>query len=135
MNTLKTRPQCLEAKDKLEAELDGYQNRNQNLDFQDRRDGRTDASTAQRLAKATSQVTYLTEQLANTGLSEKDRLRFEDQLDTATYQQKRLSRRATNAGGAEDFLAEVDADQVDAQVTLLSGAIAAVQARHDALPA
>jgi hypothetical protein len=29
----------------------------------------------------------------------------------------------------------VDADQIEAQVDLLSGAIAAVQARHDALPA
>ena len=135
VNTLKDRAQCLEAKASLEAEIDGYQNRDQNLDYQDRREDRADASAATRLATAISQVSYLTEQLARPDLSAKDRRRYEDQLLTTNYQKARLQNRTADSGGAAAFLTEVDADQVDAQVALLSGAIAAVQARHDALPA
>jgi|GEM_PF-4968284 len=126
VNTLKDRAQCLEAKASLEAEIDGYQ---------DRREDRADASATTRLATATSQVSYLTEQLARPNLSAKDRRSYENQLLTANYQKARLQNRTADSGGAAAFLTEVDADQVDAQVALLSGAITAVQARHDALPA
>ena len=135
VNTLKDRAQCLEAKASLETELDGYQNRDQNQAFQDRKAGRAEATVASQLAKATDQVAYLTQQLAGTSLSAADRDRYEDQLLTATYQQSRLARRAASAGGVTSFLADVDVDQVDAQVAVLTGAIAAVQTRHDALPA
>lgn len=135
VNKLKTRAQCLEAKKKLEAELDGYQNRDNNLAYQDRREGRTDETIAQRLAKATERVTSLTSQLANPNLMEDERTRLEGQLDTAEYQKRQLNRRSTSSGGVDEFLADVDSDQVDAQVALLTQAIAAVQTRHDALPA
>ncbi|AMR28513.1 hypothetical protein A0257_16375 [Hymenobacter psoromatis] len=135
VNTLKDRAQCLEAQTSLEAELDGYQNRDQNLAFQDRRNDRSDASATTRLAAATDKVNYLTQQLAGPNLAPADRRRFEDQLLTATYQQARLTSRTADAGGAAGFLADVDSDQIDAQVTVLSGAITAVKARHDALPA
>ncbi|MFD2786289.1 hypothetical protein [Hymenobacter rubripertinctus] len=135
VNTLKDRAQCLEAKTSLEAEIDGYQNRDQNLAFQDRRDGRAEVSVATRLASATGQVSYLTDQLARPDLSPTDRRRYEDQLLTATYQQAKLQKRSADSGGSAAFLAAVDADQIDAQVALLNGAITAVQQRHDALPA
>lgn len=135
VNTLNDRAQCLEAQTSLEAELDGYQNRDQNLAFQDRQAGRTDASLASQLASANAQVAYLTQQLARPDLSVADRRRYEDQQLTATYQQARLTKRSANTGGAASFLADVDSDQIDAQVAVLSGALAAVKARHDALPA
>ncbi|MBT9394317.1 hypothetical protein KLP40_14190 [Hymenobacter sp. NST-14] len=135
MNTLQNRAQCLTAKASLEAELDGYQNRDQNLAFQERREGRTEASVATRLASATNQVNYLTDQLARPDLSATDRQRYQNQLLTANYQKAKLQNRSAGSGGAAAFLADVDADQIDAQVALLTGAIAAVQARHDALPA
>ncbi|TLM90035.1 hypothetical protein [Hymenobacter jeollabukensis] len=135
MNKLKTRAQCLDAKEKLEAELDGYQNRDNNLAFQDRREGRADASAASRLSKATARIAQLTDQLAQTDLSEKDRLRYQRELVTANYQKDLLDLRPTSTGGVDEFLADVDSDQVDAQVALLTQAIADVQARHDALPA
>ncbi len=136
VNLLRTRVECLIVKASLEGELDGYQNRDQNLAYQDRRDDRTDATVTTSLATATGRVTYLNEQLARPGLGADDRTRYEDQLLTATYQQARLTRRAAAAeGGPAAFLAEVDADQIDAQVAILTAAIAAVQARHDALPA
>jgi ABC-type amino acid transport substrate-binding protein len=133
--TLKTQAQCLEAKASLESELDGYQTRDAVNAFQDRKSGRADAAATARLAAATDKVAYLTQQLASPGLAPADRRRFEDQLLTANYQKARLTSRTADAGGAAAFLADVDADQIDAQVALLSGAIAAVQARHDALPA
>lgn len=135
VNTLKDRAQCLATQASLEAELDGYQNRDQNLAFQDRRAGRTDASVASQLASATDRVQYLAQQLARPDLSAADRRRYEDQQLTATYQQARLTNRSADTGGSASFLADVDADQLDAQVAVLSGAIAAVKARHDALPA
>ncbi|TYZ06019.1 hypothetical protein FY528_19855 [Hymenobacter lutimineralis] len=135
VNTLKDRAQCLAAKKSLEAELDGYQNRDQNQAFQDRREDRTDESVSSRLATAIDRVNYLTGQLARTDISEQDRTRYNDQLLTANYQKARLQNRSADSGGAAEFLAQVDADQVDAQVALLTQAIAAVQARHDALPA
>jgi hypothetical protein len=135
VSTLKTRAQCLDAKASLEAELDGYQNRDQNLAFHDRQDGRADVSVATRLATATDRVAYLTEQLARPSLSAADRRSYENQLLTANYQKARLQNRTADSDGTASFLADVDADQVDAQVALLSGAVAAVQARHDALAA
>lgn len=135
VNTLKDRAQCVAAKTSLEAELDGYQNRDQNLAYQDRREGRTGASNASRLATATDRVNYLNDQLARPDLSAADRTRYTDQLLTANYQKARLQNRTADSGGAAAFLADVDSDQIDAQVVLLSGAITAVQARHDALPA
>lgn len=135
VNLLRDRPACLAAKASLEAELDGYQNRDQNLAYQDRRNDRADASAATRLATAGRQVTYLSDQLARTDISAADRKRYQDQLLTANYQKARLENRTAEAGGADAFLAEVDNDQIDAQVVILTGAIAAVQTRHDALPA
>ncbi|MCB2378234.1 hypothetical protein LGH70_11605 [Hymenobacter sp. BT635] len=64
-----------------------------------------------------------------------DRRRYDDQLLTATYQKARLQNRSADSAAAAAFLAAVDSGQVDAQVAWLSGAIAAVQSRHDALPA
>lgn len=135
VNTLKDREQCLEAKASLEAELDGYQNRDQNLAYADRRESRAGASAASRLATATDRVNYLAEQLARPDLTAADRRRYDDQLLTANYQRARLENRAADGGGAAAFLADVDSDQIDAQVALLTGAIAAVQTHHDALPA
>jgi hypothetical protein len=135
VNSLKDRAQCLEAKTSLEAELDGYQTRDAVNAYQDRQSSRADATATTRLAAATEKVAYLTQQLASPNLAPADRRRFEDQLLTASYQKSRLTNRTADAGGAAAFLADVDVDQIDAQVAVLSAAIAAVQARHDALPA
>jgi len=135
VNLLLTRADCVLAKEALEAELDGYQNRDQNDAYQDRREGRTEGSAAARLATVTGQVTYLQAQLARTDLSAAERVRNEGLLDSATYQQRRLNRRTTGGGGAPAYLGEVDNDQTDGQVAILTAAIAAAQTRHDALPA
>jgi len=135
VNLLKSRAQCLQAKASLEAELDGYQNRDQNEDFRDRQAGRASATASSRLATYTDRVKYLTDQLARPDLAAADRDRYDDELLTANYQKSRLTKRSADTGSAATFLADVDADQLDAQVTLLRGAIAAVQTRHDALPA
>ena len=135
VNLLKSRTQCLQAKASLEAELDGYQNRDQNEDFRDRQAGRASATASSRLATYTDRVKYLTEQLARPDLAAADRARYDDELLTATYQKARLTKRSVDTDGTATFLADVDADQLDAQVALLRGAIAAVQAHQDALPA
>lgn len=135
VNLLKTRPQCVTAKASLEAELDGYSNRNQNLDFQDRQTGRSETSVASRLATAISQLAYTTQQLARPDLSDTDRQRYKTQQLTARHQKERLESRAEDEGGSNAFLADVDADQVDGQVAILTAAIAAAQTCHDALPA
>lgn len=135
VNLLKTRPQCVTAKASLEAELDGYSNKDQNLGFQDRQAGRSEASVASRLATATSQLAYFTGQLARPDLSDVDRRRYTGSQLSARFQKERLDLRAADEGGSDAFLADVDADQIDGQVAILTAAIAAAQTRHDALPA
>ncbi|MDO7875289.1 hypothetical protein Q5H93_11140 [Hymenobacter sp. ASUV-10] len=135
VSLLKTRAECITAKTALEAELDGYQNRDQNDDFQDRQAGRAQASLSSRLTTATNRVTYLDGQLARPDLSDADRARYEDEHLTATYQKARLAKRAAASGGAPAFLEQVDETQVDGQVAILSQAIADVQVHHDGLSA
>lgn len=53
----------------------------------------------------------------------------------ARHQKERLESQAEEEGGTAAFLADVNADQVDGQVTVLTAAIAATQTRHDALSA
>lgn len=135
VNLLKTRAQCLAAKDALEAELDTYSNRDTNLDFRDRQAERSETSVASRLATATSQLAYATQELARPDLSEVDAKRYKTQQMKARHQKERLESQAEEEGGTAAFLADVNADQVDGQVTVLTAAIAATQTRHDALSA
>jgi hypothetical protein len=135
VNLLKTRAQCLAAKASLEAELDSYSNRDQNLAFHDRQATRSETSVASRLATATSQLAYATQELARPDLSDVDRKRYKAQQLTARHQKERLESQSEEEGGTSAFLADVDADQVDGQVTILTSAIAATQTRHDALTA
>jgi hypothetical protein len=135
VNLLKTRSQCVAAKALLEAELDSFQNRNQNLDYRDRQADRSETSVTSRLATATSQLTYATQELDRPDLSDVDRKRYKTQQMTARHQKERLESQAEEEGGTSAFLADVDADQVDGQVAILTAAIAAAQTRHDALPA
>jgi hypothetical protein len=135
VNLLKTRAQCLAAKESLEAELDTYSNRNDNLDFRDRQAGRSETSVASRLATATSQLAYATQELARPDLSDVDRKRYKTQQMTARHQKERLESQAEEEGGTAAFLADVDADQVDGQVAILTAAITATQTRHDVLSA
>ncbi|UOQ52773.1 hypothetical protein [Hymenobacter cellulosivorans] len=123
------------AKVSLEAQLDSYSNRDQNLAFQDRQEDRADASVAARLTTAINQVTYLTDQLARPDLSDADRSRYQDQLITATYQKTRLQNRSADTGGTAEFLADAKSDQVDIQVGFLTKVIEDVQAHHDTLSA
>ncbi|GAA4045989.1 hypothetical protein GCM10022409_35050 [Hymenobacter glaciei] len=135
VNLLKTRSQCIAAKNSLEAELDSYSVRNTNLDFRDRQAERSETSVASRLATATSQLAYATQELARPDLSDVDRKRYKAQQMTARHQKERLESQAEEEGGTTAFLADVNADQVDGQVAILTAAIAATQTRHDALPA
>ena len=87
------------------------------------------------MATATSQLTYATQELARPDLSDTDRSRYKAQQMTARHQKERFESRAEEEGGTTAFLADVDADQVDGQVAILTSAIAATQTRHDALSA
>ncbi|MDB5268870.1 MAG: hypothetical protein JWP58_1910 [Hymenobacter sp.] len=135
VNLLKTRAQCVAAKASLEAELDSYSNRDTNLDYRDRQAQRSETSVASRLATATSQLAYATQELDRAELSDADRKRYKAQQMTARHQKERLESQAEEEGGTSAFLADVDADQVDGQVTILTAAITAVQIRHEALSA
>ena len=133
VNLLKTRAQCLAAKALLEAELDTYSVRNVNLDYQDRQAERAETVVATRLATAISQLAYATKELARPDLSDADHKRYRMQELTARQKKERLEIQAEE--GVNAFVGEVDADQVDGQVEILTRAIAATQVRHDALPA
>lgn len=135
VNLLKTRPQCIAAKASLEAELDNYNNRDQNLDFHDRQAVRSETSVASRLATAISQLAYANQELARPDLSDADRKSNKTREMTARHLKERLENQSEEEGGTIAFLADVKADQVDGQVAILMAAIAATQTRHDALSA
>jgi hypothetical protein len=103
VNLLKTRAQCLAAKTSLEAELDSYSVRNANLDFRDRKAEHSETLVASRLATATSQLAYATDEPARPDLSAVARKRYKAQQMTDRHQKERLESQAEEEGAPPPF--------------------------------
>ena len=117
---LKTFADCDEATTTLGDELDMYQNKDQNLDYADRRDGRVVASVTGQLAGVNAKIDAYTATLTQPNLPADERENTELLKMGAEYQRARLTRSAKTRTGASAFLADVDADQVEGQVTILT---------------
>ncbi len=135
LTTLTTRAQCDEALASLAAEVRTYQHRNTNLAFADETATLNQADTATQLAGATASVTFFTDSLARPNLPTAEKKRLESQLLTARYRFDRLTAQSGTQTGSAAYLADVDADQVAAQVAVLTAAQAAVTAHRATLPA
>ncbi|GAA4041660.1 hypothetical protein GCM10022409_29590 [Hymenobacter glaciei] len=133
--TLTTRAECDEALKGLAAELATYQHHDYNTTYADGLAETRATTTAARLAKATDDVAHYTAEAARTGLTPVELRRAQGALITATAQRDRLALATTALTGAPAYLSDVDADQIDSQIAVLTAAQTAVTAHRPTLTA
>ncbi|MBG8553637.1 hypothetical protein [Hymenobacter guriensis] len=134
-DTLKTQADCDAATASLTLELRTYQHRDYNLNYADENAATQATTNAARLAKATADVARYTEDLARPGQTPAEKTRTQLALITATAQRDRYALTSEALTGASAYLSDVDADQIDAQVAVLTAAKAAVAAHRATLSA
>ena len=135
LTLLTTKAECDTVLADLAAELDTYQQRDSTLDYQDRQATRTKDEVTARLAGVNAEIAAYTAILATPNLTDTLRKQNESKLRRATDRKDNLSERGDSRAGAAAFLAAVDADQIAAQVAVLTGAQTQVTTRKAALPA
>lgn len=129
------RLECTEALTSLQKELALYQHRDSNVVWADGQAADQAASRASRLAKATADVAHYTGEVARPGQTLVELTRNRKALISATAQRDVLTLDSAAQGGSVAYLTDVDADQLTAQVAVLTAAVQQVQARLAALPA
>ena len=135
LTLLTTRAECDEVLADLAAELDGYDNRDTNLAYADRRTTRTADEVTGLLAGVNAEIASFTATLAQAGIPAKLRKATQSKLRKANDRKDNLTERGEGRTGAAAFLANVDSDQIDAQVRVLTNAQTIVTAHKDTLPA
>lgn len=135
VNLLTTKAECDTALTSLSKEKATYAHRDYNQAYADGVASDRAATVAAQLAKATDDVAHYTAEAARTGLSESELRAARRALIAATARKANLELSNDSVSGATAYLADVDADQVDAQLATLEAAIQAVTARKAALPA
>lgn len=135
LSKLTTRAECDEALESLAAELDTYQHRDSSLDYADRQAGRTTTTTTAQLAGVNAEIAGLEAMLAVPGLTATQQRTTSGKLRRANDRRDNLTERGQARTGATAFLADVDAEQVAAQVTVLTTAQTSVTSHKATLPA
>jgi hypothetical protein len=134
VNLLTTKAECDQAFESLTKEKAAYQHRDTNQAYADGvATDRATTLTAQ-LAKATDDVAHYTAEVARPGLTPAQKTAAQRALIAATARQGNLQLSSAAVTGPTAYLADVDADQVDAQIATLDSALQAVSARKAALP-
>ncbi len=135
LTLLTTKAECDEVLSSLEAELDTYTHRDGNLDYADRQSGRINTDVAARLAGVNAEIAAYTAIAATPGLTPLMQKANASNLRRANDRKDNLSERGEKHTGSAAFLADVDADQIAAQVATLTAAQTAVTAHKATLPA
>ncbi|GAB3588384.1 hypothetical protein [Hymenobacter daeguensis] len=135
LTLLTTRAECDEALENLTIERESYEHRSGNIDYADTVASRAATTTAARLAKATDDVARYTADAARAGITPVEKRRAQAALITATATRDRLALATTTQTGSEAYLSEVDADQIEGQVAVLTARINEVTAHRATLPA
>ena len=134
LTPLTTKAECDEALDSLAAELDTFQHRSGNMSYAATQAGRTSADVAAQLAGVNAEITAYTAILATPGLTTALRKTNESKLRRANDRKDNLTERGEARTGSAAFLANVDAEQLDAQVGTLTKAQVAVTNHKATLP-
>jgi hypothetical protein len=134
LTPLTTKAECDEALASLTAELDGYQQRDSRLAYQDRQTDRTSTGLTGQLAGVNGEIAGLQAALATPGLPANMRKQYENKLRRANDYKDNLNERSSTRTGSAAVLTAVDNAQLDAQVAILTDAIAQVEARKGQLP-
>ena len=134
INLLTTKAECDQALASLTKEKATYQHRDVNQSYADGLATDRAGTLAAQLAKATDDVTRYTADVARTGLTDAEKRAAQRALITATARRDTLRLNSAAVTGPPAYLADVDADQVNAQIATLETAIQAVTTRKAALP-
>ncbi|MGI4866660.1 MAG: hypothetical protein ACRYFZ_22250 [Janthinobacterium lividum] len=131
---LTTRAACDQALASLTKERGTYAHRDANQTYADAQATDRAGTIAAQLAKATDDVTHYTAEVARPGLSDAELRSARRSLIAATSRRDNLTLSSETTSGPAAYLADVDADQVDAQIATLDAALAAVAAHKGTLP-
>ena len=135
LSLLTTHAECDEALESLAAELDTYQQRDSNISFADRQAYRSTTTVSAQLAGVSAEIAGLEAMLATPGLSAAQQRSTSSKLRRANDRRDNLTERGQARTGAQAFLANVDSEQIDAQVATLTSAQSAVTAHRATLAA
>lgn len=131
---LTTRAECDQALASLTKERDAYAHRDTNQTYADAQATDRAGTIATQLAKAQADVAHYTAEVARPGLSATELRTAKRALIAATSRRDNLALSSETTSGPTAYLADVDADQVDAQIATLDAAIQAVTAHKNTLP-
>lgn len=133
VNLLTTKAECDQALDSLTKEKGTYTHRDYNQTYADTQATDRATTVSTQLAKATDDVAHYTTEVARVGQTPTESRAAKRALIAATARRDNLTLSAESTTGSPAFLAEVDADQVDAQIAALDRAIQAATDRKAAL--
>ena len=133
LNLLTTKAECDEALDSLAKERGAYAHRDTNDAYTDEVAADRASTTATRLAKALDDVARYTTDVARPGLTPVELRTARRALIAATSRRDNLQLSSEASTGPTAFLAEVDDDQVDTQLTTLDQTIQRVRTHKDTL--
>ena len=135
LTLLTTKAECDDALADLQAELEAFQHRDNNLDYAAGVSGRTNAGVTARLAGVQAEIDSYTAMLNTPNMPVALKKQTESKLRRANDRKDNLAERNEARTGTAAFLAAVDTEQVAAQVATLISAQQAVSTRKAALPA
>ncbi|TYZ10575.1 hypothetical protein FY528_08910 [Hymenobacter lutimineralis] len=135
VTVLKTYADCDAALASLRKEKATYAHRDYNQSYAETQASDRATTLAAQHAKALDDVTRYTTDVARTDLTKQELTTARRNLIAATARRDSLALSMEAVSGAEAYLADVDADQVDAQLSTLDAAIAAVTAHRATLSA
>ena len=129
-----TKADCDQVLASLTKEKGTYEHRDYNQTYADTQATDRATTVAAQLAKATDDVAHYTIEAARPGLTPAETRAAQRALIAATARKANLALSSDSTTGSTAYLADVDADQVDAQIATLTTAIQAVTTRKAALP-
>ena len=133
VSLLTTPADCDTALASLTKEKAAYARRDYNQTYSDAAATDRAATIATQLAKATDDVAHYTAEVARPGITDAELRAAKRSLIAARSRRDNLELSGETTSGPASYLADVDADQVDAQLATLDAAIQAVSARRATL--
>ncbi|RYU78212.1 hypothetical protein [Hymenobacter persicinus] len=135
LTLLTTRAECDDVLQDLEAELETYQHRDSNLSYTDSRVARSKAETGAQLLQVEAEIGMYTGMLATPGISASLRKQYETKLRRANDRRDNLRDQGGARSAPARVLAAIDAEQIDAQVSVLTAAQSQVTSHRATLAA
>ncbi|GAB3590689.1 hypothetical protein [Hymenobacter daeguensis] len=134
-SSLTDRAMCDAATAEIEFELKTYTTRQAQGELTDTRSERTATTTTAQLAKVNAQIATQDILLATAGLDADTLEAATDERAALLVRRTALTKRNRLASGLDRFLADVDGEQMEAQVATLNTAKAGIAAHRATLPA